>query len=70
MNRPNDPKLATLVAVIAHSPIVVPRPPRLAPSLAPSLAPPLPAGFEAVDLAILEWIAAEGRRAGQRLARV
>jgi hypothetical protein len=67
MNRPNDPKLATLVAVIAHSPIVVRQPPRLAAS---SLAPPLPAGFEAVDLAILDWIAAEGRRAGQRLALV
>jgi hypothetical protein len=62
MNGQNDPRLAALVAVIAHSPIVVCQP--------PSLAPPLPAGFEAVDLAILEWIAAEGRRAGQRLARV
>lgn len=58
----NDLKLAALVAVIAHSQIVARQPARLA--------APLPAGFEAVDLAILEWIAAEGRRAGRRLALV
>jgi hypothetical protein len=46
------PTLATLVAVIAHSPIVVARAARL------------PDGFEAVDVAILDWIAAEGRRIG------
>jgi hypothetical protein len=58
----NASKLATLVAIIAHSEIVVRAPAKLARSL--------PAGFEAVDLAILEWIAAEGRRAGRRLPLV
>jgi hypothetical protein len=56
----NASDLATLAATIAHSQIVVRQPRRPA--------PPLPPGFEAVDLAILEWIAAEGRRAGRRLA--
>jgi hypothetical protein len=40
-----------LVAAIARSPIVVPRPATL-----------LPAGFDEVDLAILNWIAAEARQ--------
>jgi hypothetical protein len=39
-----------LAAAIARSPIVVPRPAAL-----------LPAGFEEVDVAILNWIAAEAR---------
>ena len=43
----------TLIAVIARSQIVVARPPRRR----------LPAGFDDVDIAILNWIAAEGRRA-------
>jgi hypothetical protein len=60
MNGPTISDLATLRAVIAHSQIHV-----LAP--APS-ARALPPGFDAVDFAILEWIAAEGRRAGRRLA--
>ncbi len=42
----------TLIAVIARSQIVVARPPRCR----------LPAGFDDVDIAILNWIAAEGRR--------
>ena len=58
MSGPNDLKLAMLVAAIAQSPVVVGQPPRAV--------RPLPAGFEAVDLAVLEWIAAEGRRAGRR----
>jgi hypothetical protein len=62
MNGPNDLKLATLVAAIARSQIIARQPPRPV--------RPLPAGFEAVDLAILEWIAAEGRRAGRRLTLV
>jgi hypothetical protein len=54
-------ELAELAAVIAHSPIVVARPVTVL---------RLPAGFGAVDVAILEWIAAEGRRAGRTLARI
>ena len=45
--------LDTLSAVIARSQIVVARPPCRR----------LPAGFDEVDVAILNWIAAEGRRA-------
>jgi hypothetical protein len=43
--------------VIARSQIVLagPAPRRL-----------LPAGFDEVDVAVLDWIAAEGRHAGQR----
>jgi hypothetical protein len=59
---PIEVNLAVLVAAIARSQIVVPQPARPARSL--------PDSFEAVDLAILEWIAAEGRRAGARLALV
>ncbi len=62
MSGPNDLSLALLVTVIARSQIVVRQPAKPA--------RPLPAGFEAADLAILEWIAAEGRRAGRRLALV
>ncbi len=46
-----------LVEAIADSPIVVARP-----------AARFPAGFEAVDVAILDWIAAEGRRVGRGYA--
>jgi hypothetical protein len=50
-----DPfRLETIAAVIAHSPIVVEQP-----------AARFPAGFEEVDVAILNWIAAEGRRVGR-----
>ena len=60
MNGSNFLDLAMLRAVIAHSQIYVPAPAnRLC---------ALPPGFDAADLAILEWIAAEGRRAGPRLA--
>jgi hypothetical protein len=52
-------KIAMLTARIARSEIV------RAPS--PGRAPRLPDRFDDVDVAILEWIAAEGRRAGQRL---
>ena len=62
MNGSNRPDLATLCAVIAHSQIYVPAP--------AGSARPLPRGFDAADRAILEWIAAEGRRAGRRLALV
>lgn len=53
--------LETLTAVIAYSQIIV---------VAPSLLRPLPASFDATDVAILEWIAAEGRRAGRSLLRM
>jgi hypothetical protein len=46
--------LATLAAVIARSPIVVRAPENR-----------LPEGFDAVDIAILDWIAAQAR-AGRR----
>jgi hypothetical protein len=48
------PDLSVLSAVIAHSQIVV--------ILPAATAQHLPAGFDDVDIAILEWIAAEGRR--------
>jgi hypothetical protein len=54
--------LATLVAAIARSPIVLAR--RAAP------APRLPLGYDGVDVAVLDWIAAEGRRIGRSLARM
>ncbi len=49
--------LATLIAVITSSPIVVRQ-----------RAASLPAGFNDVDAAILAWIAAEGRRVGRGVA--
>ena len=48
------PDLSVLSAVIAHSQIVV-----VLPAVTGQR---LPAGFDKVDIAILEWIAAEGRR--------
>jgi hypothetical protein len=62
MNGPTISDLATLRAVIAHSQICVPP--------LPASVRALPPGFDAADLVILEWIAAEGRRAGRRLALV
>jgi hypothetical protein len=59
-----DPQFAdleTLATVIACSPIVVPR------AVARRR---LPAGFEDLDLAILDWIAAEGARARRSLVRM
>ena len=55
----HDLEPATLVAVIARSQIVVPC------RESGSRLSRLPAGFDAVDVAILDWIAAEGRRAGR-----
>jgi hypothetical protein len=52
------PDLETLAAVIAHSQIVV-----AAPVIGRALR--LPENYHDVDIAILDWIAAEGRRAGQ-----
>jgi hypothetical protein len=57
------PDIATLAAMIAHSQIVVREPPRAAFDL-------LPAGFDDVDVFILDWIAAEARCAGQAFVRL
>jgi hypothetical protein len=54
--------LETLTAVIAHSRIVIAQP--------ATLAQCLPAGFDEIDSAILDWIAAEGRRAGGSFVRM
>jgi hypothetical protein len=59
------PDVETLAAVIARSQIVVAR------ILARHSQPRhclahLPEGFDAADLAVLDWIAAEGRRAGRK----
>ncbi len=58
----NYPDLLTLAALIAHSQILV--------APARSDARRFPAGFDDVDIAILEWIAAEGRRAGRVFVRM
>jgi hypothetical protein len=46
----DQPTVEMLAAAIARSPIVIARP-----------APRLPAGFGDIDVAILNWIAAEAR---------
>lgn len=56
------PDVDTLAAVIARSPIVVQ--PRASESRC------FPSSFDEMDIAILEWIAAEGRRAGRGLPRM
>lgn len=53
----NPVSLQALCAVIAHSQIVVAEPRRPATAL--------PAGFDATDIAILDWIAASSRRLGR-----
>jgi hypothetical protein len=57
--------LAAVLALVAHSQIVVAR--RIGEGAARSRS--LPAGYNDVDLAVLEWIAAEGRRLHRGLAR-
>lgn len=58
--------VATLVALIAASPIVV-----TANSTGTATSQrDVPAGFDAIDIAILDWIVAEGHRAGRRLLRM
>ncbi len=52
------PDLETLAEVIARSQIVVVALPR-------PIASRLPENFDETDLAILDWIAAEGRRASR-----
>jgi hypothetical protein len=58
----NGTDLETLTAVIARSQIVV------HPLAIP--ARPLPAGFDATDVAVLDWIVAEGRRLGRGLVLI
>jgi hypothetical protein len=53
--------LETLAAVIARSQIAVADRTR---------SRRLPAGFDANDVAILDWIAAEGRRAGRNFVQM
>ncbi len=53
--------LETLAAAIARSQILIAAPPARR---------RLPAGFDEVDVAILDWIAAEGRRASGSFARM
>jgi len=51
----------TLAAVIARSQIVVE---------SPNSAMPLPDCFDATDIAVLDWIVAEGRRLGRGLVQM
>jgi hypothetical protein len=55
----HNPTVETLAAVIAHSQIIMAQPRRPVPRL--------PAGFDDGDIAVLDWIAAEGRRLGRNL---
>ena len=56
------PTPATLAAVIANSQIVI--------AADDVSARRLPAGFDDVDFAVLEWNAEEGRRLGRNFARM
>jgi hypothetical protein len=58
--------LAAVLALIAHSQIVVAKLGAKGTSRSRSL----PTGFDDVDVAILEWIAAEGWRLGRGLTRI
>lgn len=54
--------LETLASLIARSPIVV--------AQQGERAAHLPAGYDDVDVAVLDWIAAEGRRVGRHFVRM
>jgi len=58
----NGPNVETLTTVIARSQIVVPMP------VVPTNR--LPAGFDEMDMAVLDWIVREGRRLGRRLVQM
>jgi hypothetical protein len=58
----NGLALETLVAIIAHSQIVVVQPAKPASRL--------PAGYDEVDISILDWIAAQGQRVGRSFVRM
>ena len=67
------PDFETLAAVIARSEIVVQKMQiivlkMMRPKVLPRSA--LPAGFDDTDIAILEWIAAEGRRAARSVVLI
>jgi hypothetical protein len=64
------PDVETLAAAIAHSQIVVVRTPGCASPQQAASRRHLPDGFEDVDLAILDWIAEEGRRVGRSLIKI
>jgi hypothetical protein len=59
--------LDRIIAVIARSPIVISG---LCSAEPGARLAALPDHFDEVDLAILEWIAAEGRRIGRNVARI
>jgi hypothetical protein len=76
MTAEQRPEIETLAFAIARSPIVVARAKLAGKSARMSAnacqsarAPLLPEGFEDADLAILRWIADEGRRARRHLFR-
>jgi len=62
MNQEYWPDLDTLADVISRSQIMVPA--------TGAIKTGLPAGFDEADIAILEWIATEARRAGQSFVRM
>jgi hypothetical protein len=62
------PDIETLALFVARSQIVVAARRRDAMAAARLLA--LPAGFDQVDVSVLEWIAAEGRRLGRGVPRL
>lgn len=72
MTAEQRPEIETLALAIARSPIVVARA-KLADKSANACqsarGPLLPEGFDDADLAILRWIAEEGRRARRPLFR-
>ena len=63
--RPAVGLLATVLAVVGRSQIVLSKPVREGAAGARLL----PIGFDDADVAVLEWIAAEGRRIGRHFAR-
>lgn len=62
------PDIETLALFIARSQIVVAQ--RLRAGISAGGFRPLPAGFDEIDMAVLEWIAAEARRARQFMASI
>ncbi len=58
----NSLALETLAAMITHSQIVVVQPAKPVSRL--------PAGFDEVDISILDWIAGEGQRVGRSFVKM